>query len=120
MRNYKLTDTELKFAEIIWSNEPISSPDLVKICELKLEWKKSTTYTMLKKLENKGIVQNIKGIVISLIDKEQFYSEQSNQFVEDTFEGSLPKFLAAFIKKKKLDNKEIDEIQKLINDYREE
>ena len=120
MGDYKLTETELKFAEIIWGSEPISSPDLVKLCEEKLAWKKSTTYTMLKKLENKGIAQNIKGTVGSLINKEEFYSEQSNQFIDNTFEGSLPKFLAAFIKKKKLNTKEIDEIQELINNHKEE
>lgn len=119
MREYKLTDMEAKFADIIWANEPIPSGELVKLCEIELCWKKSTTYTMLKRLENKEIFENRSGVVLSLVKKDEFYAEQSKQFVEETFDGSLPKFLAAFTRSKRLSNKEIDELQRLINEYKE-
>ena len=79
MKEYRLTEAELKLAEIIWSNESISSPDLVKLCQSQLNWKKSTTYTMLKKLEIKEIFINNKGTVESLLTKDEFYAEQSNK-----------------------------------------
>lgn len=116
----KLTDTELTFAEIIWKEEPISSGELVQICKTELNWKKSTMYTMLKRLERKGIFQNQNGIVSALVKKDTFYSIQSNHFVEKNFDGSLPRFLTAFTRSKKLNQQEIEEIQKLIDDYKEE
>ena len=119
MKEYRLTDTESKFADIIWANEPIQSGALVKLCEVELNWKKSTTYTMLKRLENKEIFENRNGIVSSLIKKDEFYAEQSKQFVEETFDGSLPKFLASFTRSKRLSNKEINELQRLINEHKE-
>lgn len=120
MKEYKLTDMEAKFAEIIWANEPIPSGELVKLCEVELNWKKSTTYTMLKRIESKGIFKNKNGLVSALIKKDEFYAEQSKQFVEETFDGSLPKFLAAFTRSKKLSDKEIAELQKLINEHKED
>lgn len=120
MSNYRLTETEEKFSEIIWEKEPISSGDLVKICQEKMDWKKSTTYTVLKKLCNKKIFQNKEALVTSLISKDQYYGKQSVQFVEDTFGGSLPKFLTAFIGGKKISRKEADELKKLIDEYKEE
>ena len=120
MIDYKLTEAEESLAEIIWKNEPIKSPDLVKVCDEEFNWKKSTTYTMLKRLEVKGIVKNNNSIVESLIKKDDFYSEQSNIFVEENFQGSLPKFLAAFTRKNKLSENEVLELQSLINDHREE
>lgn len=119
MKEYRLTDAELKLADIIWQNEPIYSPDLVKLCHEKLKWKKSTTYTMLKKLEIKGIFINNKGTVESLLSKEEFYAEQSRQIVDEGFDGSFPRFLAAFAGNKKLNNKEIQELQKLIDEHKE-
>lgn len=119
MKEYRLTSMETKFADIIWDYEPIPSGDLVKLCKVEFNWKKSTTYTMLKRLENKEIFKNKNGIVLALIKKDDFYAEQSKQFVEETFNGSLPKFLTAFTRRKKLSNKEIDELQKLINEYKE-
>ncbi|MEA1962157.1 MAG: BlaI/MecI/CopY family transcriptional regulator [Bacillota bacterium] len=119
MKEYKLTDMEARFADIIWAHEPIPSGNLVKLCEAELSWKKSTTYTMLKRLEGKGIFENKGGTVSALIKKDEFYAGQSKQFVEETFEGSLPKFLAAFTRSKRLSDKEIDELQKLINDHKE-
>lgn len=119
MKEFRLTEAELKLAEIIWSNEPISSPVLVKLCQAQLSWKKSTTYTMLKKLEIKEIFINNKGIVESLLTKDEFYAEQSIQIVDEGFDGSFPKFLAAFTRHKKLSNKEIHELQRLIDEHKE-
>ncbi|NLC11843.1 MAG: BlaI/MecI/CopY family transcriptional regulator [Firmicutes bacterium] len=120
MKEYKLTEMEAKFADLIWAKEPILSGELVRLCQLEFEWKKSTTYTMLKRLEKKGIFKNNNGVVKSLITKDDFYAEQSKQFVEKTFGGSLPKFLAAFTRSKKISDSEIEELQKLINQHREE
>ncbi|WIV12911.1 BlaI/MecI/CopY family transcriptional regulator [Proteiniborus sp. MB09-C3] len=117
MKAYKLAETEEKFAELIWRNEPIGSGDLVKLCEKEMNWKKSTTYTVLKKLCEKGIFQNENAIVSSLITKNEYYAKQSIRFVEDTFGGSLPKFLTAFISAKKLSKHQVDELKKLIDEY---
>ena len=107
MEYYKLAETEEKFAELIWQNEPIGSGDLVKLSEKEMNWKKSTTYTVLKKLCEKGIFQNENAVVSSQISKDEYYAKQSIRFVEDTFGGSLPKFLTAFISGKKLSNNQI-------------
>lgn len=119
MKEYRLTAAEEKFAEIIWENEPIKSPELVKLSEKAFDWKKSTTYTMLKRLEEKRIFKNDKSIVVSLIKKDDFYGEQSKIFVEENFEGSLPKFIAAFTRRSKLNNEEIEELEKIINEHKE-
>lgn len=118
MNTYKLADIEAKFADIIWKNEPISSPELVKICEQELDWKKSTTYTVLKKLIEKGIFQNEQAVVTSKISREQFYGLQSQKYVEETF-GSLPKFLTAFFQGKKLSAKEASELREYIDKFTE-
>ena len=118
MDSYKLGIVEQKFAELIWQNEPINSGELVKLCLKELDWKKSTTYTVLKKLCEKGIFQNINGMVTSLISKDEFFALQSKNFVDETFDGSLPAFIAAFTKKQKLSQKEIDEVQKMIDRFR--
>lgn len=117
---YRLTEAEENFANIIWSNEPIKSPDLVKLCEKHFLWKKSTTYTMLKRLEDKKIFKNNNSIVISLVKKEDFYGQQSKIFVDENFGGSLPRFLAAFTRKSKLSDEEVNELERLINDHKEE
>jgi BlaI family penicillinase repressor len=119
MQGYKLAKMETKFAQIIWDHEPIPSGELVKLCEEKLQWKKSTTYTMLKRLEEKGVFENREGMVAALIKKDEFYAGQSKHFVEETFGGSLPKFLAAFTSTKRLSTQEIGELQKLIDEHRE-
>lgn len=116
----RFTDAEQKLAEIIWANEPVTSPKLVQICKEELNWKKSTTYTMLKKLEIKEIFINNKGIVESLLTKEEFYAEQSKQIVDEGFNGSFPRFLAAFTRYKKLSSKEISELQRLIEEHKED
>ena len=97
MNMYKLAESEEKFAELIWQHELIRSGELVKLCEKEMKWKKSTTYTVLKKLCEKGIFQNKDTVVSSVITKEQYCEKQSIRFVEDTFGGSLPKFLTAFL-----------------------
>lgn len=112
----KLGAVESRFADIIWSNAPISSGELVKLCRTELEWKKSTTYTVLKKLCEKGIFKNENGTVTVLISKDEFSSVQSEQFIEDTFNGSLPAFIAAFTKRKKLSDRDIEEIRKMIEE----
>ena len=118
MADTKLGVVEARFADLIWDNEPISSGELVKLCERELSWKKSTTYTILRRLCERGIFQNIKGTVTSLMSKDEFNAVQSEKFVEETFDGSLPKFLTALKKKKKLSNEEINELQKFIDEMR--
>ena len=119
MEELKLGVVETVFADIIWQNEPLSSGELVKLCEKELSWKKSTTYTVLKKLCERGIFQNEKGIVSSKISKGDFVSIQSEKFVEDTFGGSLPAFFAAFTKRKNLTKDEVAELRKMIDDFEE-
>ncbi len=116
MTDARLGAIETRFADLIWENEPISSGELVKICEKELNWKKSTTYTILRRLCERGIFQNNNGTVTSLISKSDFYAMQSERFVEETFEGSLPKFLTAFATRKKLSEKEIEELQRFIDE----
>lgn len=118
MADMRLGVVETRFADLIWENEPISSGELVKLCEQKLSWKKSTTYTILRRLCERGIFLNHKGTVTSLISKDEFHAMQSEKFVEDTFEGSLPRFLAAFSTRKKLSDDEINALQKLIDEMR--
>lgn len=109
---------ESRFAEIIWQEEPISSTELVKRALQEFDWKKSTTYTVLRRLCERGIFQNQNGTVTSLISKQEFYAVQSEQFVDETFSGSLPAFLAAFTTRKKLSDGEIAELQALIDQHR--
>ena len=115
---YVLGEVQKQFAEIVWEKEPIGSGELVKICDREFGWKKSTTYTVLKKLCEKGIFQNIGGIVSSIVSRTEFYAATSGQFVEDTFGGSLPAFIAAFTTGRKLTEKEVDEIQKIIDEFK--
>ena len=118
MEELKLGVVETRFADIIWQNEPIPSGELVKICEKELSWKKPTTYTVLRKLCERGIFQNQDSVVTSLISREEYYAKWSEQFVEETFKGSFPAFLAAFSSRKKLSEKDIAELEKLIRDSR--
>jgi predicted transcriptional regulator len=119
VKGYKLAESEEKFAELIWQNEPIGSGDLVKLCEKEMNWKKSTTYTVLKKLCEKGIFQNKNAVVSSIITQDEYQANQSIKFVEDTFGGSLPKFLTAFIGGKKLNRHQAEELKKLIDEHKE-
>lgn len=120
MEELKLGTVESKFADIIWENEPISSGQLVKLCGQQLDWKKSTTYTMLKRLCERGLFQNEKGMVSALMTKEEFGAAQSEKIIEESFDGSLPAFIAAFTSRKKLSPDDVNEIQKMIDSYRGE
>lgn len=119
MAEYRLAEIEMRFAEIIWKNEPLSSGELVKLCGEELNWKKSTTYTILRRLCERGLFQNEGGKVVSLVSREEFFAMQSEKFVEDTFQGSLPQFLLAFVRRKKLSEKEVQELLTIINEGRE-
>ena len=119
MEEKKLGMVEAKFADIIWSNEPLHSRELVKLCETELNWKKPTTYTVLRRLCERGIFQNEGGTVRSLISRDEFYAMQSERFVEETFFGSLPSFLAAFTRRRALSPDEIAEIRNMIDSYGE-
>lgn len=116
MEELRLGAVETRFAEIIWGNEPLTSRELVALCAKELGWKKSTTYTVLKRLCDRGLFRNENGNVSSCITKGEFASAQSEQFVENTFGGSLPAFVAAFTKRKQLTEREIAEIRKMIDE----
>lgn len=111
---------ESSFADIIWQNEPISSGELAKRSEALLNWKKTTSFTVLKRLCNKGIFQNNKGTVTSIISRDEFYSMQSERFVDEAFNGSLPAFLAAFTARKNLSPEEIAELRRMVEEFEEE
>ena len=117
MDETRLGAVEARFADIIWQNAPLSSGELVKLCAEKLEWKKSTTYTVLKKLCDRGIFQNQDGLVTSVLSQKEFQSRQSRRFVEDTFSGSLPAFIAAFAEGGELSDRELLEIRRMIDSY---
>lgn len=116
MDERKLGVIEARFADLIWQNEPLSSGTLVRLCEEELGWKKSTTYTVLKKLCQRGIFRNEGGEVTLLITREEFYSAQSRRFVEESFDGSLPAFIAAFSAGKGLSAEEIAQIRRMIDE----
>lgn len=120
MEEIRLGVVEEHFADIIWLHEPLSSGELVKLCEKNLNWKKSTTYTVLRKLCERRIFKNENGTVTSLMSKKEFLAIQSENFVDETFKGSLPAFIAAFTKRKKLSTEEISEIRRMIDSYGEE
>ncbi len=120
MADIELGAVQAHFADIVWAHEPIASGELVKLCREALHWKKPTTYTVLRKLCEKGLLRNENGVVSSLIPRDEFYSARSEQIVEESFEGSLPAFVAAFISRKKLSPREAEEIQRMIDAFREE
>ena len=119
MTNVELGEVQAAFAEIIWDREPIGSGELVKICEKELNWKKPTTYTVLRKLCEKGLFRNENGMVTSVVSREEFNASKSEKFVEEEFAGSLPAFLAAFMSHKKLSDSEVAEIRRMIDEYKE-
>ena len=120
MADYQMGTIKKQFAEIIWQNEPISTKALVKKSEERFKWKKSTTYTVLKRLCEKGIFKTENGTVTSIISKEEFYTKKSEAFIEETFNGSLPAFLVAFTKNKNLTDEEVKYLKELINNFKEE
>lgn len=120
MAEYKLGQIEGIFADIIWDNAPMTSRRLTELAEERLHWKRTTTYTVLKRLCDRGLFQNDGSQVTALVSREEFYARQSEQFVEETFHGSLPAFLAAFGSRKRLSDGEIDQLQQLIDEMRRE
>lgn len=115
MDENRLGMMEGRFADILWQSAPISTGDLIKVCETQFGWKRTTTYTMLKRLCQRGLFRNDNGTVVVLMPREKFHQKQSEQFVSDTFGGSLPAFIATFTKGKTLSDEEADEIQRLID-----
>ncbi|MCM1182800.1 MAG: BlaI/MecI/CopY family transcriptional regulator [Roseburia sp.] len=114
----KIFESEYRFCEILWENEPVSSSELVRLCSEKLDWKKSTTYTVIRRLSERGVLKSEDAVVTSLVSREDAQSAESAEVVERTFSGSLPSFIAAFTRKKNLSEQEIDEIQRIIDTYR--
>lgn len=119
MQDRSLGAIEARFADIIWDNEPISSTELARRAEALLGWKKSTSYTVLKRLCDKGIFQNVNGSVSAALSREDFYAAQSQRFVDETFDGSLPAFVAAFTRRKPLSAEEAAQLRQLIAAYEE-
>lgn len=120
MDEARLGAVEARFADLIWQNAPLSSGELVKLCARELEWKKSTTYTVLKKLCDRGIFQNQGGTVTALISRQAYYARQSQRFVEETFDGSLPAFIAAFASGRTLSNRDLEDIRRMLDEFDKE
>lgn len=119
MIDYKLAEQESKFADLIWDHEPINSTELVRLSAEVMNWKKSTTYTILRRLCRRGIFKNENAVVTAIVDREEFYARQSRRYVQETFDGSLPKFITSFIGGKKLSKKQAEELLHLIDQHRE-
>ncbi len=115
----KIFESEYRFCEILWENDPVTSSELVRLCRERLEWKKSTTYTVIRRLSERGVLKSEDAVVTSLVSREDAQSAESTEVVERTFSGSLPSFIAAFTRKKNLSRQEIDEIQKIIDNYKD-
>ncbi len=120
MEDFRLGMVEAHFADIVWANQPMTTKDLVRICEEELKWKRTTTYTVLKKLCDRGLFKTESSIVTALVSRDEFYAIQSENFVEQTFDGSLPAFIAAFASRKALSPKEVEEIRRMIDSFGEE
>ena len=120
VRDMEIGEVQERFANLVWDHEPIPSGQLVKLCEQELNWKKPTTYTVLRKLCEKGLFRNEDGLVSAVLTREQFASRLSEQFVDNAFHGSLPAFVAAFTAQKGLSAQEAEEIQQMIDKFRKE
>lgn len=118
MSTPKVFESEHRFCLILWKYEPIKSSELVKLCKEQLGWKPTTTYTVIKRLSERGILKNENTVVTSLVSKDDVQAAELNEMVEKTFEGSLPAFVAAFTKHQKISKKEIDALQQMIDDYK--
>ena len=118
METPKIFESEYRFCLILWGNEPIKSSELVNLCRKQLGWKPTTTYTVIKRLSERGVLKNENTIVSALVTKDEAQAAEINEMVEKTFEGSLPAFIAAFTKHQKISEKEIDELQHMIDRYR--
>jgi predicted transcriptional regulator len=120
METPKIFESEYRFCLILWENEPVGSTELVKLCKDQLGWSKATTYTVIRRLAERGIVKNENAVVTALISKEEAQASRLNEMVEETFEGSMPAFIAAFSRSKKLSRREVDQLKQLIDSYEEE
>ena len=118
MNTPKVFESEYRFCLILWEHEPVKSSELVNLCKEQLGWKPTTTYTVIKRLSERGILQNENTVVTSLVSKDEVQAAEINEMVEKTFEGSLPAFIAAFTKHQKISNAEIDAVQRMIDRYR--
>ena len=119
MKNYILGVVESKFADLVWENAPLTTTELVKLCEKELSWKRTTTYTVLKRLCNGGLFKMENSEVSVVLTRDEFYATQSEHYVKENFSGSLPAFLAAFTQNRKLSKDEVDEIKKMIKSFEE-
>ena len=116
----KIFESEYRFCLILWANEPINSTHLVELCKAQLGWSKATTYTVIRRLSERGVVKNENTVVTSLISKEQAQASRLNEMVEETFQGSMPAFIAAFSRSKKLTRDEVKQLKALIDNYEED
>ena len=114
----KVFESEYRFCLILWENEPVKSSKLVELCKEQLGWKPTTTYTVIKRLSERGVLKNENTVVTSLVSKDQVQAAELNEMVEKTFEGSLPAFIAAFTKHQKISDAEIDTVQQMIDRFR--
>ncbi|HBM99193.1 MAG TPA: BlaI/MecI/CopY family transcriptional regulator [Ruminococcus sp.] len=119
MKSKGLGAVESRFADIVWANEPLKTSELVRICSDELNWKRTTTYTVLKRLSDRGLFENNGGLVSAKITRDEFYLMQGESLVDEAFNGSLPVFLAAFTSNKRLSREDVDEIRRLIDSYEE-
>ena len=120
MTDLTMGAVESRFAAIIWASEPITAAELAKLADRELKWKKTTAYTALKRLCDKGIFRNEGGTVTSILSREEYQARQSRKFLDDTCGGSIPAFLAAFTKKGELSRKDLEEIRRMLDDYEKE
>ena len=109
-----------KFCDLVWANAPVTTAQLVKLCEKELNWKRTTTYTVLKHMINRGLFENDNKTVRVLITRDEFYADQSREYISEQFEGSLPKFIAAFTSKSKLSREEAEELKRMIDNASED
>ena len=119
MKTPKVFESEYRFCQILWENEPIGSGEIAKLCKERLDWSRTTTYTVIRRLSDRGVIENKDSVVTSLVTKAQVQMSETEEFVDKTFAGSLPSFIAAFAESKKLSGEDIDEIQKMIDRYKE-
>ncbi len=115
MKTPKIFESEYRFCLVLWENEPISSSNLAKLCKEKLDWSRTTTYTVIRRLTDRGVLKNENSVISSLVSKDQVQEDQMDELMEKTFEGSLPAFIAAFARSQKLSKKDLEELEKLID-----
>ena len=118
METPKIFESEYRFCLIMWEHEPVTTSELVKLCQEQLGWKRTTTYTVIKRLGERGILKNEDGLVTALVSKEAAQAREINELVEEKFQGSLPAFIAAFTKRQDISNAELDEVQRMIDRIR--